>query len=495
MPSEYTIHIVAPAQYAQIKPAIEQINEINGEMVRLTVTGWDYSFSTLAHWAGTPKNKVPDIVLMFDVAEYPRLDEKTGGILHYAGMINCIREARLKVDSKYVFILSSDKEENLEFINELMKINIHNFHFAPKEFTVDDLKRWMFTPERSLKDNEKYLLAGEGLARMKVIIETIEQERNEKSKIKEKIVTVEKIIKEPVSFKKLVLSIWGNGEFACELAYMAARLTKYKVLLANLVFISSNAGAYMGLTDRLNELARDPPESFGFTAVFDALGKGRLSFDVFEKACIKKKGLDNLCILMDPGGVENFEKYKSKDISGFIGHAYRYFDIIVLILDKSIFDPVTITALSKSDWNIIAAHANVDSLMEYGTYLKYMKERHQISPEKVKYVAFEYKKGINLPVSCLKSVFTGDSFLGVVNYSREREVYRNLNSFYVKWAFRKNPAEYVDILSKFNIIPGRTFRDRIRDWIVTKTRKAVKILHWRNLLQNKKQKNGGHESE
>jgi len=82
---------------------------------------------------------------------------------------------------------------------------------------------------------------------------------------KEKIITKEKVIKEVVSvnFKKLVLSVWGSAEFACELAYLAARLTNYSVLLADLDGFSPKVDIYLGISGTFEAHARDSPRSLG----------------------------------------------------------------------------------------------------------------------------------------------------------------------------------------------------------------------------------------
>ena len=144
---------------------------------------------------------------------------------------------------------------------------------------------------------------------------------------KEKIITKEKVIKEIISvnFKKLVLSVWGNAEFACELAYITARLTSFRILLLNLDFISPTADIYLNLSDRLNLLARDPPKSFGLGYVIEVFEKSFLTSGIFEHACLKRKEPDNLYILMDTGGIDICDRYKGKDISGLIDRIYRDF--------------------------------------------------------------------------------------------------------------------------------------------------------------------------
>ena len=295
---------------------------------------------------------------------------------------------------------------------------------------------------------------------------------------KEKIITKEKVIKEVVSvnFKKLVLSVWGSAEFACELAYITARLTRFRILLLNLDFLSPTADIYLNLSDRLNGLARDPPKSFGLGYVIEALEKRYLTPGVFEQACLKRKESDNLYILMDTGNIDSCDRFKGKDISGLIDQLYRDFDIVILILNKSIYDPFTITALLKSDYNIIAIPANADAIKEFESCFLYMNVKHNIPVDKSRFVAYEYKKGVNYPLSHLKDIFTENCFLGTVSYSAEREMYRNLNSCYAKWIFKKNPSEYINILFKLNIIPQRTLGHKIRDWFMKKACKITRKI-------------------
>ncbi|NTV90090.1 MAG: serine/threonine protein kinase, partial [Clostridiales bacterium] len=48
-------------------------------------------------------------------------------------------------------------------------------------------------------------------------------------------------------FRKLVLTVWDNAEFGCELAYMAARMSGYTVLLADLDLLAPKADLFLKL--------------------------------------------------------------------------------------------------------------------------------------------------------------------------------------------------------------------------------------------------------
>ena len=180
---------------------------------------------------------------------------------------------------------------------------------------------------------------------------------------------------------------------------------------------------------------------------------------------------------MDVDDIGNYDRYKDKNISGFIDCLYHDFDIVILIVGKSVFDPYTTTALIKSDYNVISIPASADALREFESCFLYMNVKFNVPVDKSRFVAFEYKKGIHYPVSYLKDIFTQNGFLGALSYTREREMFRNLNSFYAKWAFRKTPEEYIAILSKFNIVPKKTFTYKIKNWFMKKAKRFFKCFY------------------
>lgn len=500
---QYSIHVAAPAAFSKMKQAIENIKEIDGSEADIRVTGWDYSFSSLSHWASSRKESEPDIVIMFDTAEYPKVSEKTGGRLFYSGMISCIREVRLNLGSKLVLILASDKENNLEFLNELMKINVHNFYFTPEQFTVDDLKRWLFSPERTLKDNEKYIIAGDGMARTKVIHEKeyIDHGRKDKTSkhgresgnnevhkpVKEKIVTVERIVKEvvPVPFRKLVLCVLDNLEFACELGYLASRLTSHRVLIVELDALGSRMDIYLDL----GGLQFASGETKGFPAYSELIGKGMPSAGVFDKACIRCRDSPNLHVInnlvdqfinstTDKAEIDKkSEDSKNIDPGVFIDNAYRNFDITLITLTRNISMSAVQTCIERSDYNIWAVSANMDSLRDCGTRIEYYCDSLNLPLQKNLLVAYEYKKGVNYPVNYLKNIYYPDCLLGVVSYCEEREYYRNLDRSYASKMAEGDTGEYIRILSRLNIVPEKSRLESFGDLL----RRLVYNVRKRNI--------------
>jgi serine/threonine protein kinase len=268
-----------------------------------------------------------------------------------------------------------------------------------------------------------------------------------------------------VSFKKLVLTALGNCEFACEAAYIISKLTDLKVILINLDFTASKLDLYLNLVPELDKYLTARNLNFGFNLIKDAQERNCFGSDTLKKACIFNRDAGNLYILTDNYDIDNYEKYKNIDFTSLIECAYKNFDITILVLNNSVNDSFSRVALERADYNIVSIPANLDDIRQYEAYFQFMKDKYGITMDKVKFVAFDYKKDINLPENMLKSFFGGKSFSGSVTHQPEREKFRNINSFYARVALEKHQNEYVNILAGFNILPKKTLGSKIGSWL------------------------------
>ncbi|MDP4183488.1 MAG: serine/threonine-protein kinase, partial [Bacillota bacterium] len=200
----------------------------------------------------------------------------------------------------------------------------------------------------------------------------------------------------PVSFKKLILSVVGNSEFAAELGYIVTKLTDFKTLIINLDFTASKVDLSLNLVPKIDKYVSARNESFGFNMIMDAMSRKAFNCDILEKACIRSSDFNNLYVLTDPFDITNYEKYTAMDLSSVLECGYRGFDITILCLSDSILDSYSKTALERADYNIVPILANIDEIRKYEAYFQYMKEKNLIPDEKIRLIAYDYKKGINL---------------------------------------------------------------------------------------------------
>lgn len=278
---------------------------------------------------------------------------------------------------------------------------------------------------------------------------------------KERIVTRDRIVKEyiPVNFKKVILSIWGSTEFACEFAYLAARFSSYRVILIDFNFFYPVTDIYLNLFTRLQAVAREPPHpGFGIGVVLEAMEKENITAETFDKACIRHSDAVNLNILTEPDSTQHYEEYKDKDITGFIQLCYRNFDIVILVLGRSPLDPFSSICLSNSDFYIAAINASADCIKELEAYFLYMYSKYGIPLDRLKVAVWEYVKGVHYPQKYLTGLFTKQAFLGAIPYDRHRVIYRNLNATYVRHLYKRCPSSYIRILSRFNIVSIKAYK-------------------------------------
>ena len=254
-------------------------------------------------------------------------------------------------------------------------------------------------------------------------------------------------------FKKLVLTIWDNAEFGCELAYMAARLSAYSVMLIDLDLLSPKADLFLNIRKYSGKVTSSNFfGNSGLNIVMESIDKNYLTAELLTEASIKRNGLDNLFVLTGNYKIENYEYYSDDSVLKLMDKAYRSFDLTILLVNRSIYDSFTVLSLSKSDMNVIALHGDVDRLREFNTHIAFLKDKQHIPMDKTKFVAFEYLKPFSLSLAEIREA-TGNNLIGSISYSRKRAAYRNLKAAYAGRMEKDIVREYESILAYFNILP------------------------------------------
>ncbi len=274
------------------------------------------------------------------------------------------------------------------------------------------------------------------------------------------------------AFKKLVITVWDNVEFGCELAYQAARASNYNVLLIDLDLLSPKADLCLNLKKYPGRFITDGELlKSGLDIVIDAAEKNFLSPDLITEAALKRKDTKNLFVLTGNYKIENYEYYNDESLIKLIEKAYIGFDLTILLVNKSIYDSFTVISLARSDYNIAAIRADLDKLREINNYLAFLKEKQQIPLEKTKFVAFEYDPKTNLSTNVFGEA-TQKNFIGKVSYSSKRRVYSNLKAAYAARMERNIMNEYEKILGFFNITREAGLIGKFLEWL-----KSILLRH------------------
>ncbi len=265
-------------------------------------------------------------------------------------------------------------------------------------------------------------------------------------------------------FKKLVLTVWDNFEFGCELAYQAARASGYNVLLIDLDLLAPKADLclnlkkYPGRFINEGELLKS-----GLDIVIDAAEKNFLSPDLIAEASLKRKDMKNLYVLTGNYKMENYEYYNDESLIKLIEKAYIGFDLTILLVNKSIYDSFTVIALAKSEYNLAAINADLDKVREINNYLAFLKEKQHIPLDKTKFIAFEYDSASNLSLNVFREA-TQKNLIGRISYSRKRRAHRNLKAAYAAKMEKNILCEYTRILRYFHITEEASFFRKLSEW-------------------------------
>jgi serine/threonine protein kinase len=263
-------------------------------------------------------------------------------------------------------------------------------------------------------------------------------------------------------FKKLVLTVWDNAEFGCELAYTIAKSSGYTVALIDMDLLSPKADIFLNIKRYPENLKGEAIiGKGGLSIVIDSLDKNCFTSSLLFEAAAKRKELSNLYILTGSYKLHDYEYFNNSSASRLIENAYRNFDISILLVNKSIYDSFTVLSLIKSDYNFIAIPANLDKLREFNNYMAFLKDKQNILLEKNKFVIYEYDKLTQLSRSDIKEA-TGSYPIAFISYSKKRAEYRNLRGTYVKQMERHITEEYKELLLSLNIIPRSGIIERIK---------------------------------
>ena len=287
----------------------------------------------------------------------------------------------------------------------------------------------------------------------------------EKSFGKSPDISGRKAIGAPSGFKRLILTVWDNAEFGCEMAYAAARLTGLSVLLIDIDLLSPKADIFLKVKKGSARVAEgNAVDGAGLDAVMDAAAKGRFDSDALIDACVRRREVKSLYILTGSDRLENYEYYSDKSLIKLIDKAYENFDVTVLLAGKYIYDSYSVISLMKSDRNIIPLRADIDRFREFNSYLLFLKEKQDIGLGKTKFVAYEYDERTNLSRREIEEVTEGNC-IGFVSRSTIRARCRNSRAPYARRMEKKILNEYRDILGKLGIMPSRTVPEMLKEWL------------------------------
>ncbi len=264
------------------------------------------------------------------------------------------------------------------------------------------------------------------------------------------------------SFRKLVLSIWDNAEFGCELAYMAAKYTNGEVLLVDMDLLAPKADLFMGIGKY--SAKSDHTDIYGHSGldtVMDAIGKGMLTAGLIKQASVTRKDIKNLHIITGNYRLDNYEYYSEDSVSKLIDKCYRTCDITILLVNRFIYDAFTLAALLRSDINIAAVRGDVDQLREFNNYIAFLEEKQHLPADNTQFVLFDYDKITGIGMDEAMAATRGN-LLCKVSASKKRAMYRSLRGVYITHMEKEVVEDYIYLLKRLGLLPATGPLHRLR---------------------------------
>lgn len=187
---KYKLMLAAPPKLQDLGADIEKISQLAEEEVYIQVVERCSDIEQLNEWISGQEKEELDFLLLFNLVE-DRINQEQGSL----EILEALRTIRFSTHSKIIIILAQKHESSaiwLNFVNELMKLDIQNFYFTD-EFTTEDLKFWL-EQKKTLSDNQKYIRVGNDSSAKEQELEKHQKEiQEEKKQLQEKELELEQL--------------------------------------------------------------------------------------------------------------------------------------------------------------------------------------------------------------------------------------------------------------------------------------------------------------
>lgn len=257
--------------------------------------------------------------------------------------------------------------------------------------------------------------------------------------------------------KRYVITVWDNPEFACEIAYIAAKRSCLNVLLIDADLLNPTVDLYLNVK-RFSDKVEN--KKTGLELAIDSINHNFISFDLIESICCKRRELPNLSVLTGNYVLDNYEYFSRNSFVELIKKCSENYDLTFIIANKFIYDAYTVTSLAISDYNILPLHAYLPTIREFNNYLTFLSDKQGIELDKTKFVAFSYTAQNHISNSMINVMSEGNSW-GSVGFSKKRIRLRKSRVPYVRVMEKNVERDYVSILSQLDIEIKKNFREKI----------------------------------
>ena len=228
-----------------------------------------------------------------------------------------------------------------------------------------------------------------------------------------------------VGIKEGLITIWNNPELCCELGIQMAQKTEKRVLIVDL--------------DRLNPTFDIfcPPKRRGqkfnekgtLSDVQKLFAMNRLTDDSINQLCHSVKGVKSLKVLYGCPELKKFEYFTNEALIEALSVFRRNYDVVLLHVNKFIYDAYTCLAVIKSDRILMPIDGYLTTIRESHRALELLCEKQQIDSEKFFYVFFECEEAFSGEMKLLTDMLKRP-IVGWISSCKKRRYCRNIKKAY-----------------------------------------------------------------
>ncbi|HBN85557.1 MAG TPA: hypothetical protein DDZ89_17135 [Clostridiales bacterium] len=247
-----------------------------------------------------------------------------------------------------------------------------------------------------------------------------------------------------------LITVWSNPEFASELAFFTAEWIEGDVLLADFDLLDAQLDLHLG--SKMHPLKNKPGVFLsGIDILTESLYKGRVTRESIMDACIKIGSKNNLYLVTGNFNVNNYEYFSNECLCKFLDKCLKYFDEVIINVNRCIYDSYTLLCLMYSDLNIYAGKTDIASLRTLNGQIAFLEDKQKINSDKYKVVSWCEPKESMLPEPLLKDL-SEQRYIGTVSDNKKRNVMRNDKKCFAKVACKNVRREYIHLLKKLDVI-------------------------------------------
>lgn len=247
-----------------------------------------------------------------------------------------------------------------------------------------------------------------------------------------------------------MLTVFDEAQFAAELALSLSKsYGNKKIAILDSDRFNPSLDIYLNANSHIKSVFThlDFRRATGLNLLIDANKKHVLTKNYVDHLSIKVNGYKNLSYFSGSYLIEDYEYYKLDDYKKILRFLKLHYDVLIVSVNKFIYDAFTCQSLITSDYNMISLRGSMPHVNERRKYIEFLVNKQKIDYRKNKYLLFDYSPNNQIKEKLIKELVKGH-YLGHIPYSpyRNKGVYR---SYPFTRHFRKrNMTPYIKLFNQ-----------------------------------------------